>query len=119
MKAFLLSASALILLCLLVFWNSKAVVNITEKMSDTTSKIETINDIDKLETLEELWDKYHLLLSISVPHKATDELERNLVLLRAKFDGEISTEITETVALTQRAIDEIRIHAVADANNVL
>ncbi len=119
MKAFLLSVLALILLCVVVFWNSASVIDISDKMSDVAIEIESLEDIDKLEELEEIWDKYHFILSISVPHKATDELDRNLVLLRAKFDEGISTEITETIALTLRTIDEIRIHAVADANNVL
>lgn len=119
MKAFLLSTLTLIVLCLVVFWNSSSVVDISSEMSDVAKKIESLENVEELEKLEEIWDKHHFILSISVPHKATDELDKNIVLLRAKFDEEIDIEITETVALTLRAIEEIRIHAIADANNVL
>ncbi|MBE6625133.1 MAG: DUF4363 family protein [Ruminococcaceae bacterium] len=119
MKAFWFSTLALVALCGIVIWNGITVSRISDDMSEIASGIESLEDEEALRKLEEIWHEHRLILSISVPHRVTDELDRTLVLLRKKFDEGISTEIPETVALAIKSIEELRTHSLVDANNIL
>ena len=119
MKAFLVALLALTMLCTLIIWDGVTVNKISDKMGKIASEIKSLENEDKLKELEDAWHKHQLVLSISVPHKVTDELDKSIALLRKKFDEGISTEFPETVALTLKAIEELRVHALVDANNVL
>lgn len=119
MKSFLFSAMALLLLCGIVIWNSYFISGVSDDMADIVNEISGLDDLGELERLEKAWEKNKLIISLSVPHKETDELEKSLILLRTKFDKNIEVELDETVALTLRAIDEIKIHGTAKLDNIL
>lgn len=119
MRAFLFAMLALITLCALIIWDGVTVNRISDEMKEIALKIESLENENELQELEKSWHKHRLILSISVPHKVTDELDRSISLLRKKFDEGISTEIPETVTLALKAIEELRVHALVDANNVL
>lgn len=118
MKAFLWSALALLALCFIVIWNSLYISRITDEMSECATKIQSLENEMELAYLNGLWRKNKLLISVSVPHDESDELEKNLILLDSKFDNGIDVELNETVALLMRAIEEIRIHGTASADNI-
>lgn len=118
MKAFLSSALALILLCALVIWNGIFISDVTRDMKGHAEKIDSIEDISELEKLEELWEKNKFIICISVPHRETDELEKNLQILRTKLENKTDTELAETVSLTVKAIDEIEIHGALSIDTV-
>ena len=69
--------------------------------------------------LRELWDKHKAIISISVPHTESDEMEKAIVTLQTKFENNISFGFSEAVALTIKAIDEIKVHGTASLDNVL
>lgn len=119
MKAFLFSVLALMVLCAIVIWNGATVSKISDEMREIAGEIKSLDSEDELQELEEIWHKKRLILSISVPHRVTDELDRTIALLRKKFDEGISTEIPETVALAIKSIEELRTHSLVDANNIL
>ena len=118
MKSFLLSATALIALCCLVILNGSFIGRASDSMTDAAEKINGISDMKELEALEKIWEKNKTVITLSVPHRVSDEMERCLVLLRTKFDENIDIEISETVALTLRTIEEIKTHATASLDNI-
>ena len=119
MKAFLFSVLALMVLCAIVIWNGATVSKISDEMREIAGEINSLDSENELKKLEEIWREKRLILSISVPHRVTDELDRTIALLRKKFDEGISTEIPETVALAIKSIEELRTHSLVDANNIL
>jgi hypothetical protein len=119
MKAFLFSVLALMVLCAIVIWNGATVSKISDEMREIAGEINSLDSENELKKLEEIRHKKRLILSISVPHRVTDELDRTIALLRKKFDEGISTEIPETVALAIKSIEELRTHYLVDANNIL
>lgn len=119
MKAFLFSVLALATLCGIVIWNGVVVSKICDEMNDVAMQIESLENEEQLQKLEDIWHRHMLVLSISVPHRVTDELDRAIALLRKKFDEGISTEIPETAALAVKSIEELRTHSLVDANNIL
>lgn len=119
MKAFLFSIFALLLLCLIVIFNGVLVLNTSEKMSIEISKIKNSSSVEALEKLENIWDKDKLLVSISVPHSKTDELERNLILLRQRVECDDRDGTSEAVALVLRSLEELKAHSIANLSSVL
>ncbi len=118
MKAFLLSALAFIVLCILVLWNGIYISKTVDKMRVEASKIVSLENEKEFLALCEIWEKHKTMISISVPHTESDEMEKNLVILRTKFEDKILTGFSEAVALIVKAIDEIEVHAVATVDNV-
>lgn len=118
MKAFWGSVFALLALLCLVIWNSMYISGITDDMSELAFKISSLENDAEFASLEQLWGKSKSLISVSIPHAESDELEKNLILLRAKFDNGIEVELEETVALILRAIEEIKIHGAPSIDNV-
>lgn len=119
MRAFLLSALALIILCILVIWNGIYISKTTDKMRTEASKIVSLENESDFLALRELWDKHKAIISISVPHTESDEMEKAIVTLQTKFENNISFGFSEAVALTIKAIDEIKVHGTASLDNVL
>ncbi len=118
MKAFAFSLIALILLCVIVFLNTMFISNVSEEMQQLANKIKSSPNIDMIKELEDIWNDNRLMISISVPHKETDELEKNLILLRANFENGDTMGISEINSLLIRSIDELEIHGTVSFDNV-
>ena len=117
MKAFLLSLLALSLLLVCIILNSVYVSYISAQMRVKVNELKISPSIGKLEEIEDIWDKHKIFISISVPHKHTDELEKEFLVLRARFDS--NEEIKESTELVLRAISEIETHGTISLDNVL
>ena len=118
MKAFLLSAIAFLLLCAIVVINSLFVSGVSRDMRDALIEIKSSPSESTLEELENIWNKNKIWISLSVPHKQTDELERQLLLLKAGV-GRGEGELDDVIILLSRAIDEIKTHGMASLDNIL
>ena len=119
MKAFWFSVIGLCLLCIAVLLNSLYVSSISSNMEDKLSKIKDSPSLDGLEELEDIWEKNRLLISISVPHKETDELEKGLLVLRARIETGSDKGTAEALELVSRAIYELKTHGTVSVDNVL
>lgn len=117
MKAFLISISVFLVMCSIVIWNSIYISNITDELTQLTEKITNVSNFDQFKTLEDYWDKHKLILSISIPHDETDEMEKQLLLLKTKFESN-SLSLQETKTLVLKAIEEIRVHGTLNIDNV-
>ena len=118
MKTFVFSTIALAILCAIVIWNCFYIKDVCNELSEQADNINSISDAEEVDKLEELWEKNKFLICISVPHKETDELERNLILLKTKIKTQNEMEFKETLSLVLWSIDEIKIHGIAKADNV-
>lgn len=119
MKAFWFSVIGLGLLCVAVLLNSLYVSKISNDMEKEALKIKDSPSIGRLEELEDIWDKSRLLVSISVPHKETDELEKGLLVLRARIESGSEHGTSEALELVLRAIYELKTHGTVSVDNVL
>ena len=118
MKAFVFSLIALLILCGIVVLNTSFVSTVSGDMQEAISKIKSSPTRKAIEELENIWDNNKMLVSISVPHKETDELERNLILLRAKFDNDDLRGLNEVISLISRSIEELEVHGTVGFDNV-
>ena len=118
MKAFLFSLGALLLLFALVICNSIYISNVTDKMMARAMEISSLDDTDAFYELCRLWEDNEILISVSVPHKESDELEKNIVILKSKLENRSQDELKESIALLQKSIDEITVHSTVSIDNV-
>ena len=118
MKAFWFSAIALLLLCGVIIWNGIYISEVSDDMLYHIDKISSSDDTDSLDALVQKWNNCSLIVSISVPHKESDELEKNLDILKVKMSDASSSGLDESVALVRRAIEEIKIHGTVSIDNV-
>jgi hypothetical protein len=79
-------------------------------MTNETSEI-TLSSIDKVTALLDYWNKRRIFISLSVPHRISDELEKNLQLLKTKVMNETKSDFEEIKQLLLNSIEELRIHA--------
>jgi hypothetical protein len=87
-------------------------------MKETVLEIKSSPSLSRLGELESIWQKHRLFISISVPHKESDEFEKELLVLRAKLEAQ-DIEIDESIDLVLRAIEEIETHGTVSLDNVL
>ena len=118
MKAFVISLVALFALCALVICNGLYIEKTTENLKICASDVKASGSEQALNALKSLWDEHKFAISISVPHKETDEFEKSLILLEQRISEGNSQEFFEACALTARAIEEIKTHGTASADNI-
>ena len=118
MKAFLFSVGVLLLMCALVICNNIYISSVTDKMLSHANRISSFDDTDSLDALCRLWEDNKIIISVSVPHKESDELEKSLVILKTRIQDNDAAELNEAIALLKRSIDEITVHATVSIDNV-
>ena len=118
MKSFLLSLSALILLCLVVFLNTLFVSKVSYDMQEMVNKIKSSPTEESIKELEDTWNSKRTLISISVPHKETDDLDKNILILRSKFENGEDNGMNEIISLISYAIDELKVHGTISFDNI-
>ena len=116
MKAFIISLIILLLMFILIIWNSIYISKITDTLNILTTEINEASSTKELETLINYWNKHKLLISISVPHNEVDEMEKQLLLLKDDIENHLNFHNTKVLVL--KAIEEIKIHATLNADNV-
>lgn len=110
MKAFVISCCSLLLIFALIIVNYFYINNIYKYMLNEASAITTDNT-EKIISLIDYWNKRKIAISLSIPHRISDELERNLQLLKIKVLGETKSDFEETKQLLLYSIEEMKIHA--------
>lgn len=119
MKSFVISLIALLSLFVLVFANSFFVSKACDEMSEILNEINGIEHTEKINKLEECWGQSKFFISLSVPHRQMDEVEKNITVLKEKSTHMNENEFFEIRALLQNAIWEINNHGALNLDNVL
>jgi hypothetical protein len=119
MKSFVISLIALLSLFVLVFANSFFVSKACEEMTGILNEINGIEYGEKISELEKCWGKSKFFISLSVPHRQMDEVEKNITILKEKSAYMNESEFFEIRALLQNAIWEIDNHGALNLDNVL
>ena len=118
MKAFIISFSTLLLIFALLIINHFYIINIYKYMTNEISLI-NIDEADKVSSLLNYWNKHRIIISLSIPHRISDELESNLILLKTKIENGTKYDFEETRQLLLNSIEELRIHAGISADALL
>ena len=118
MKSFVISIVAVLILFLGVILKSLYVRNICERLEDDINDIEGIFSSEKVDEVIRLWDENKFLISLSVPHKQTDDVEKNLILLKEKTKILNPIDFYETKALLLNSVNELSNHGAISADNI-
>ena len=119
MRSFIISLSALIVLFVFVFLNSFFVSKFSSEMKEMVDKIEDVDSTEQILEICDAWEKRKFFISLSVPHKQTDEVEKMLSILLEKSLHKAENEFFETKALLVNAISEISNHGAINLDNIL
>ena len=118
MKAFIISFGTLLLIFALLIINHFYIINVYKYMAAEISFI-NIDETDKVSSLLDYWNKHRIIISMSIPHRISDELESNLILLKTKIENGTKYDFEETRQLLLNSIEELRIHAGISADALL
>ena len=110
MKAFVISCCSLLLIFALIIVNYFYIINIYKYMLNEVSAITTDNP-ERISSLLDYWNKRKIAISLSIPHRISDELERNLSLFKIKVLSETKSDFEETRQLLLNSIEEMKLHA--------
>ncbi|MBQ8392407.1 MAG: hypothetical protein IJX51_01415 [Clostridia bacterium] len=119
MKSFAISILTLAIICGVIIWNYAYINKIYNYMNETVNSLEC-NEVSaaKAEELWRFWKKKNIVIALSIPHRVSDELERNLVVLRTKLKNGSNYEFEESKSLVLNSIEEMRIHAEASLDSI-
>ena len=103
MKAFICSLAALGLMVGIIGLNCVYINKQAEKFREMANDIET--NENAIYEIKELWEKEKFKISLSTPHKTTDDIEKyiNLIIENPQNSKEYKTLLLD-------AIDEIKKH---------
>ena len=110
MKILIVSIVALVLVFGLVIGNYFLINNIYEHMLLEVNNLQ-IDSGAEIDSLINYWNKKRVIVSLSVPHRISDELERNLLVLDAKIKYGSYVEFEEVRASLLNSIEEMKVHA--------
>ena len=119
MKAFIISIVTLLLVFGVIIWNFFYIINIYEYMSQTVTGLEP--DEASRKSVDEVWNtwrKKSIIIAISIPHRISDELEKNLIILKSKVYEGTNMGFEESKQLLLNSIEEMRIHAGASIDSI-
>ncbi|MBQ9743786.1 MAG: hypothetical protein IJW19_01535 [Clostridia bacterium] len=119
MKSFVISILTLAIICGVIIWNYVYINKIYDYMNETVNALEC-NEVSaiKVDELWSFWKKKSIVIAISIPHRVSDDLERNLVILRTKLKEGSNYEFEESKSLVLNSIEEMRIHAGASLDSI-
>ena len=110
MKILIVSIAALALVFGLVIGNYFLINDIYDRMLLEVNNLSEGASAE-IDALVKYWNKKRMIVSLSVPHRISDELERNLLILKAKIKHGSYVEFEEVRASLLNSIEEMRVHA--------
>lgn len=119
MKSFVISIVTLLLVFGVIIWNFFYINNIYAYMSETVTELsqDEASKI-KVDILWESWKKKGVLIALSVPHRISDDIEKNLTILRSRVHEGSKSDFLEAKELLLNSIEEMRIHAGASLDSI-
>lgn len=118
MKILTISFSTLILVFALVVWNFFLINNIYEYMTKEVTALKE-DSYESIASLIQYWNKKRILISLSIPHRVSDELEKNLIIMKAKIEHQSIYEFEEARYSLLNSLEEMKVHAGISLDTVL
>ena len=79
----------------------------------------TTESMNEMTSLVNFWDKRKIFVCLSIPHRISDELEKNLQLFKTKVFFNTKYDFEETRQLLLNSIEEMKLHAGISADTLL
>ncbi len=119
MKSFVISIVTLLLVFGVIIWNFFYINNIYAYMSEAVTELRQ-DEASKIEVdkLWKNWKKKSTIIALSIPHRISDELEKNLTVLRSRVYEGSKSDFLEAKELLLNSIEEMRIHAGASLDSI-
>lgn len=119
MKSFIISIIILLLIFGIIIWNFFYINNIYENMEKSVKELKhDSSSLPRAEKIYEYWKSKQTVIALSVPHRISDEIEKNLLTLIGKLSEESSTGFDEARLLTLNSIEEMIVHAGISADSI-
>lgn len=118
MKSFIISISIIATLLILLTINSICIINTTEKLALTIEGL-TLEDFDRMNELNNMWEKKKFFISMSSSDKEIDRIDELISILDGKIQNGIQTDFEETKIYLIKYIEIIQEHEKITLNNLL
>ena len=116
MKPFIFSLMIIAFMVVLVLFNAFYIKKTMDSLSREVLKISTAEDSD---SLEELWKRNKLLISISASHKEIDKIEEQLKVMKIRLENQDFTGFKVAQALLVSYIEQIKCHEAVTIDNII
>lgn len=117
MKAFVISLICLTALTVLITINGIFMNNMTASLASDAEKITLESDTEFYKLLER-WEKYEMLISLTVSHRDVDNVSVALKVLEEKYKAGETSGFYESRAMLTKYIEEIGNKERAAINNI-
>jgi len=117
MKSFIISCCTLLLVFTVIILNYFYVLKICKYMIKEASET-SVSDVNNATSLFEYWKKRRIYIALSVPHRVSDELEKNLLIFISRAQEGTKSTFEESRNLLVNSIEEVKIHAGISADTV-
>ena len=107
MKAFIASLVILVLLSILVIWNSFFVVDVLDQLKEDVKMLDIQNEAT-FDDIKTGWEKYRFFIAISTPHGKLDDIEKVIEVLDTKLKNNELEGFYEYKAQLLVCIEEIQ-----------
>ena len=119
MRAFIIAILTLTLVFGLIIWNFFYINNIYVNMAESVTELKAdSSSLPDAKRLYEYWKSKQTIIALSVPHRISDEIERNLVSLIGKLSEDTPNDFEEARLLTLNSIEEMIVHAGISADSI-
>ena len=119
MKSFIISVILLILIFGVIIWNffyiNNIYVDLTKAVNALSNDPSSLSDAKKI---YEYWKSKQTVIALSVPHRISDEIEKNLLTLIGKLSESSPGGFEEARLLTLNSIEEMIVHAGISADSI-
>jgi len=119
MKSFVISIITLILVFVVIIWNFFYINNIYVNMTDAIKDLKPdVPSSIKVKEIYNYWKSKSVFIALSVPHRISDEIEKNLIILMGRILESSNIGFEEARLLALNSIEEMKVHAGISADSI-
>ena len=112
MKSFIISIITLTIVFGVIIWNFFYINNIYVSMTESVNELRRPDaSLKDAEKLYKYWKDKSILIALSVPHRISDEIEKNLIILIGKLSEDSHNGFEEAILLALNSLEEMKVHA--------
>lgn len=106
MKSFVISLSVLSVIIAAIVLNCIYINNVTDSLIFMTENL--TKEEESIKQLSEKWDKEKFCVCISTTHRATDDVEKNIEILKTKIEKSNFDDFEEYKKMLIIALEEVK-----------
>ncbi len=119
MKSFVISIVILILIFGVIIWNFFYINNIYVNMTEAVNALSgDSSSLPEAERIYEYWKSKQTVIALSVPHRISDEIEKNLLTMIGRLSEDSPEGFEEARLLALNSIEEMIVHAGISADSI-